>query len=478
LLLAVILYTVGIYCVEAIGVDSAGYVAFSQTQESIDSIVVDDFNKFMYFGSVARSMVSLFGIILLSEWSPVVRPIWEKQPGIVIVFLCLVILTTFGVLNVIIGVVVERTTSAMNIMREKDMKRKKRDQMHAFNLISALMFDLDTNEDKRISRREMEAGASNEQFHELLQQVNFPHGFTYGEFHAMLDTDGSGHLSRKEFVNGMMRLVYNDQFQRDCMFQLTMSQIKANQCKLHREMKSYVQKLFTGIKREMGVLRADMASPDGVRTRMKSMSSEDGADGRASLGLKSLFTTADMTQSQEIPIQSGTRDTTDEIDIAELSQHAGYERRVAEMSAESDEADVAENDDLTALRGSWQPVESQVTLCRICSRRLEIGTSSFVCDSALLSEDRFVNLCQELREDAMHSLDDKAEWSEGRAKDVQPSSPPRYMRDTTGNRGPPDKGDQCLTGRSPLDDDERFALGKHDTLDDDERFDEDTICAV
>merc|ERR1712232_454694 len=148
----------------------------------------------MYFGSLSRSMISLFSVILLAEWSTIVRPVWEKQAGMVLVFIFLVVLTTFGVLNVIIGVVVERTTNAMNQMRAKDVEKKKNEQMEALETISELMFELDTNLDKKISREEMERGANNERLQDLLGLVDLPHGFTYREFHEMLDLDGSGWL--------------------------------------------------------------------------------------------------------------------------------------------------------------------------------------------------------------------------------------------------------------------------------------------
>merc|ERR1712178_173280 len=92
LLVAVILYAVGIYCVEIIGYDGT-YPGRSEEEVAIDQAVVDQFNSFLYFGSVSRSMISLFSVVLLAEWSPIVRPVWEMQPGMVIIFIFLVVLT-------------------------------------------------------------------------------------------------------------------------------------------------------------------------------------------------------------------------------------------------------------------------------------------------------------------------------------------------------------------------------------------------
>merc|ERR1740138_1967908 len=180
----------------------------------------------------------------------------------------------------------------MNSIRDKNVKKKKKGQMKAFNMISTLMFEIDTNDDMKRSKKEMEEGKNNEKLHELLQKVDFPHGFTYTEFHAMLDQDGGGHLSQSEFINGMLRLVYNDQFQRDCMFQLTMGQIKANQRKLHKEMKAFIQELYSGIKHEIYTLRTDMVAA-GTLAVNKDFSGSD-------LGLKSVFVQDDDQSSSPV----------------------------------------------------------------------------------------------------------------------------------------------------------------------------------
>ena len=46
----------------------SGNMAISMTQCAPQAIVAD-FNNYLYFGTVARSMVSLFSVVLLAEWS-------------------------------------------------------------------------------------------------------------------------------------------------------------------------------------------------------------------------------------------------------------------------------------------------------------------------------------------------------------------------------------------------------------------------
>jgi len=258
LLLAVMMYAWGIYCVHVIGDPDAGYPGFNDDSDFISETIVEDFNSYVHFGTLSRAMVSLFGIVLLSEWSQIVRPTWEVQPAVVLVFLLLVVFATFGVLNIIIGVVVERTTASMNRVRARDIEKLREEQMSHVHTISDLMFHLDTNNDQRISRQEMELGCTNERLHELLSKIDLPHGFTFSDFHQMLDLDGSGLLSKDEFVNGMLRLIYCDQFQRDCLFQLSIGQIKRQNYKLAQQLRDEVHASVRTVLDEVAALRREL----------------------------------------------------------------------------------------------------------------------------------------------------------------------------------------------------------------------------
>ena len=75
-----------------------------------DSDVIASFNPYMSFGSMGRSMLTLFNIAILAEWGEVVRPISEKQPLMMALFILFVLFVCYGVMNVIIGMIVESVT--------------------------------------------------------------------------------------------------------------------------------------------------------------------------------------------------------------------------------------------------------------------------------------------------------------------------------------------------------------------------------
>merc|ERR1711862_792395 len=89
-----------------------------------------------------------------------------------------------------------------------------------------LTFSLDSDQDNRITREEFERSADHAELVEAFGGLRLPSEFNLHELHQMLDVDGNGWVSRKEFLSGMKRLLYSNSFQRDCLFMLNMGQIK------------------------------------------------------------------------------------------------------------------------------------------------------------------------------------------------------------------------------------------------------------
>merc|ERR1719379_1751797 len=69
--------------------------------------VMTEYDINMYFGSIPKAMFSLFNLVLLAEYPEFMRPLFLNQPELFVVLLVLVFFSVFGVLNVLVGVVVE-----------------------------------------------------------------------------------------------------------------------------------------------------------------------------------------------------------------------------------------------------------------------------------------------------------------------------------------------------------------------------------
>jgi len=219
LLLAVAIYSFAIFCTSTIGDprETELYAKFGLDNRK-------------YFGSILRSSLSLFNIVLLNDWSLVVWPVFNAQPYATIFLIIFVILTSCGMLNVIIGVIVERTNEATNRLREEDLENMRKDQMMHAEKLAVIMDLLDTDKDSFLTEQELMAAAENSDFGQTLREgmlngMNLPLNFEFTDLYLMLDQDSNNKLSPKEFIEGMYRLVYGTEFQHTCMMQLSMAKL-------------------------------------------------------------------------------------------------------------------------------------------------------------------------------------------------------------------------------------------------------------
>lgn len=76
-----------------------------------------------YFGDVGNSMYTMFQLMTLDDWSDVANTTMEAYPWAWAYFIPFIILTSFAVLNLFIGIIVD----ALNIVKEQDLKTEEED---------------------------------------------------------------------------------------------------------------------------------------------------------------------------------------------------------------------------------------------------------------------------------------------------------------------------------------------------------------
>ena len=80
-----------------------------------------------YFGTIGKSMYTLFQIMTLDDWSTeIVRPINEIHPFAWVYFVSFILVSAFIVLNVIVGVIVDAIGELSEFHRKKEELRKLR----------------------------------------------------------------------------------------------------------------------------------------------------------------------------------------------------------------------------------------------------------------------------------------------------------------------------------------------------------------
>ena len=104
----------------------------------ISSVLTTTFfgNKFYeWFGTVGRSMYTLFQIMTLESWSMgIVRPVMKEFPLAWLFFVPFILVTTFAVLNLFIGIIVDAMQQISNNDDAEDEITEKELQKKIFNI--------------------------------------------------------------------------------------------------------------------------------------------------------------------------------------------------------------------------------------------------------------------------------------------------------------------------------------------------------
>jgi len=158
------------------------------------------------FGTLPRSMYTLFQVITLDSWSSGIgRNVFSVEPMLFPVFLCFLFITTFGLLNVVVGVIVENTLSAAkqneNLRKRRTKAQFKKDLLVLKNIFEQADMDgdgfLDRHEFKDILRRQ----EIKTDFAEIEVPIDDP-----DMIFDMLDEEEEGKLDVAAFVAGIQRV--------------------------------------------------------------------------------------------------------------------------------------------------------------------------------------------------------------------------------------------------------------------------------
>lgn len=157
-----------------------------------------------YFGSVSRSMFTLFQLMTRSQWaSHVVRPLSLISP--LAAFLCVVFVaaTSYGLLSVAVGVLVYSTVELARKHEDHGLHRSETEDKEIINdLASYFRASLAIEERTGLDRRELEEAMSVPQISAAFKHLELPVG-NVDELFSHLDRDKSGSITVEEFEAGV-----------------------------------------------------------------------------------------------------------------------------------------------------------------------------------------------------------------------------------------------------------------------------------
>lgn len=159
------------------------------------------------FGTVFRAMYSLFELMTLEGWETVARPIVETEPWLFFFIASYIMIFTFGMLNMIVATVIEKTLHHTRIMsdNQRDEERERmRKELHSVRRLFA-----DGAPKEKAGRLTYEEFEKALQMHEPIAKMFGKMGISLydaKELYTVLDWDDSGDLTIKEFLSGLQKL--------------------------------------------------------------------------------------------------------------------------------------------------------------------------------------------------------------------------------------------------------------------------------
>eukprot|EP00927_Polykrikos_kofoidii_P086992 TRINITY_DN9911_c0_g1_i1.p1 TRINITY_DN9911_c0_g1~~TRINITY_DN9911_c0_g1_i1.p1 ORF type:complete len:532 (-),score=99.62 TRINITY_DN9911_c0_g1_i1:182-1777(-) len=193
-IMAVGMYICGIFTTIAIG----------HNDELADVRIGDD-TAVDRFGTLPRSIYSLFELMTLEGWQEVGRPLVMRMPVLFIFLFLYVVIFTFGLLNMIVAVVVEKTLLQARLIEETDQSIVKKEQLKQLENIITVIAESDENGDGVVSQEEFETilKRSAKVWH-LLSDFGLP--VTDAEaVWAVLDCEGTGSLTGEDLLAGCLK---------------------------------------------------------------------------------------------------------------------------------------------------------------------------------------------------------------------------------------------------------------------------------
>mmetsp|Transcript_70896 Transcript_70896/g.196981 ORF Transcript_70896/g.196981 Transcript_70896/m.196981 type:complete len:475 (-) Transcript_70896:189-1613(-) len=159
-----------------------------------------------YFGSVFKSGWTIVQVVTFDAWaSDVARPLADVSPMALVVLLVAIVICSFGVLNVIVAVMVERTLAISKERKDATSKKLEHVELELLASMEGDFIEAEPDENNELDYT---------QFHRLLKSHKMSYKLRLLDIQfeeaellfELMDTDRSGKVSADEFIEGLQKV--------------------------------------------------------------------------------------------------------------------------------------------------------------------------------------------------------------------------------------------------------------------------------
>lgn len=156
------------------------------------------------FGTVVRSMFTLFQVMTLEGWPTIARNAMRHEPWIWLIFILFLVGTTFSIMNVIVAVIVESTLEQAMHQKADTMKQEEAEARRVIMSAAEVFRATDANSDGQITKDEFLKALKRPDVYAYLKEMDIDVRQAENLF-DILDFDDSGALDAREFTSGVLK---------------------------------------------------------------------------------------------------------------------------------------------------------------------------------------------------------------------------------------------------------------------------------
>lgn len=173
------------------------------------------------------------------------KAIFKRQPYLIVIFWGYMFVVTLGVMNMVIGIIVERTQEACRMVLVEQEEMAKNDKMDSVVHMCDEIFGAHDRESLSVCDLEAAVNQTPSLLRDL-HALDLPKGFDLSDLHIMFDEDLCGTVSKEEFEKGMFLLIFANEFQRSCCTMLAVAHMKHLQKALQKSLAP--EKMLSSVK--------------------------------------------------------------------------------------------------------------------------------------------------------------------------------------------------------------------------------------
>jgi len=159
-----------------------------------------------YWGTVPRSIFSLFQVLTRDRWSDnLVRPLVEHSPAMCFIFIVFLVLTMLALLSTIVGAVIESTLASAKANEDKNGREKQKLETMVMKSLEDIFREADADNSGDLTREELTAALQKPHVTKRLRILDIKVGDLEVLF-SLLDNEGTGVIKTGSFFKGCTRL--------------------------------------------------------------------------------------------------------------------------------------------------------------------------------------------------------------------------------------------------------------------------------